>query len=67
MGKTSSTGIRQLGLHIALATCSLFMITPFIWQILTAFKSVPESRAVPPVFQVSYILRGSNISSALYR
>ena len=49
MGKTSSTGIRQLGLHIALATCSLFMITPFIWQILTAFKSVPESRAVPPV------------------
>ena len=49
MGKTSSTGIRQLGLHIALATCSLFMITPFIWQIMTAFKSVPESRAVPPV------------------
>jgi len=25
------------------------MVVPFVWQILTAFKSVPESRAVPPV------------------
>lgn len=49
MGKTSSRGIRQLWLHVVLATCSLFMVTPFIWQVLTAFKSVPESRAVPPV------------------
>jgi multiple sugar transport system permease protein len=26
------------------------MVFPFLWQILTAFKTITESRAVPPVF-----------------
>lgn len=31
------------------------MVFPFVWQLLTAFKTIPESRAVPPVFLPSSI------------
>jgi multiple sugar transport system permease protein len=34
--------------HLILIVCSAVMVVPFVWQILTAFKTVPESRAVPP-------------------
>lgn len=51
----SRRGVRRRGpsqwyLHLILSVLALAMIFPFIWQILTAFKSVAEARAVPPVF-----------------
>ncbi|MEN3615245.1 carbohydrate ABC transporter permease [Plantactinospora sp. ZYX-F-223] len=36
--------------HVLLALAAAVMVFPFVWQVLTAFKTVPESRAVPPVF-----------------
>lgn len=39
----------QWPLHLVLIVCASLMVLPFVWQVLTAFKSVSESRAVPPV------------------
>ncbi|WEK61668.1 MAG: carbohydrate ABC transporter permease [Candidatus Microbacterium colombiense] len=39
----------QWSLHLVLIMCASLMVLPFVWQLLTAFKSVSESRAVPPV------------------
>ncbi|GGM36638.1 carbohydrate ABC transporter permease [Microbacterium saperdae] len=39
----------QWPLHLVLIVCASLMVLPFVWQLLTAFKSVAESRAVPPV------------------
>lgn len=35
--------------HVVLIVASIAMVVPFVWQVLTAFKTVPESRAAPPV------------------
>lgn len=40
----------QWPLHAILSLSAAVMVFPFLWQILTAFKTVAESRAVPPVF-----------------
>lgn len=40
----------QWVIHAILIAGAAVMISPFIWQILTMFKTLPESRAVPPVF-----------------
>ncbi|WP_144793750.1 carbohydrate ABC transporter permease [Microbacterium paludicola] len=40
----------QWPLHVILSVCAAVMVFPFVWQLLTAFKTVSESRAVPPVF-----------------
>lgn len=40
---------RQLGLHLTLSVFALLMVAPFLWQVLTTFKTVAESRAVPPI------------------
>ena len=40
---------RQWPLHLALVLGSAIMVTPFIWQVLTTLKTIPETRAVPPV------------------
>lgn len=40
----------QWYLHAVLIACAALMVFPFLWQILTAFKTITESRAVPPVF-----------------
>ena len=34
--------------YAALIAGSVIMIFPFVWMILTSFKTVPESMAVPP-------------------
>lgn len=39
----------QWPLHLVLIVCASLMVLPFVWQLLTVFKSVAESRAVPPV------------------
>jgi multiple sugar transport system permease protein len=39
---------RQWPLHLVLVIGLIVMVTPFVWQILTTLKTVPESRAVPP-------------------
>lgn len=39
----------QWPLHVILIACAALMVLPFVWQLLTAFKTVAESRAVPPV------------------
>lgn len=39
----------QWPLHVFLIACAALMVLPFVWQLLTAFKTVAESRAVPPV------------------
>jgi len=56
-GSTATTGAArtprrrrsQWPIHLILIVCAAAMVLPFVWQILTAFKTVPESRAVPPV------------------
>jgi multiple sugar transport system permease protein len=40
---------RDFAAHAVLMLGAAAMVFPFIWQILTTFKTVPESRAVPPV------------------
>ncbi|NYF16021.1 multiple sugar transport system permease protein [Microbacterium sp. AK009] len=40
----------QWRIHAILTVCAAAMVFPFVWQILTAFKTIQESRAVPPVF-----------------
>jgi multiple sugar transport system permease protein len=35
-------------IHIILVICSITMLVPFVWMILTAFKSVTESTSVDP-------------------
>ncbi|MDQ1550163.1 MAG: multiple sugar transport system permease protein [Microbacteriaceae bacterium] len=39
---------RQWPIHLVLVLGLVIMVGPFIWQILTTFKTVTESRAVPP-------------------
>lgn len=39
-----------LATHAVLVAGALFMVFPFVWQALTAFKSMPESVQVPPTF-----------------
>ncbi|WP_030142978.1 carbohydrate ABC transporter permease [Mycetocola saprophilus] len=34
--------------HTALILGAFVMVAPFIWQLLTSMKTIPESRAVPP-------------------
>lgn len=36
--------------HALLALGALVMVFPFVWQALTAFKTMPESVQVPPTF-----------------
>ena len=40
--------ITQIVIHAILILFSIIMITPFVWMILTAFKSVTESTSVNP-------------------
>jgi multiple sugar transport system permease protein len=35
--------------HAILIVAAALMVVPFVWQILTSFKTIPESRAVPPI------------------
>ena len=43
---------RQSGLFVTvvLAVCSLVMVSPFLWELLTSMKSLAEATRVPPVF-----------------
>ena len=34
--------------HTVLVMGAVAMIGPFVWQLLTAFKSLPETTTVPP-------------------
>ena len=40
----------RLLLHIVLVIASIIMIFPFVWMILTSFKSQGESLLIPPTF-----------------
>ena len=48
--RTSARGTRggAIGTHAVLVLGAIAMIGPFVWQILTAFKSQPETTTVPP-------------------
>jgi len=48
--RTSARGTRggAIGTHAVLVMGAIAMIGPFVWQILTAFKSQPETTSVPP-------------------
>lgn len=35
--------------HAILIVAAALMVVPFVWQILTSFKTIPESRTVPPI------------------
>jgi multiple sugar transport system permease protein len=37
-------------IHLVLGLGALVMVFPFLWEFLTTFKTVPESRSVPPTF-----------------
>ncbi|KAF4407455.1 MULTISPECIES: carbohydrate ABC transporter permease [Streptomyces] len=39
-----------LATHAVLSLGALVMLFPFVWQLLTAFKTMPESVRVPPTF-----------------
>lgn len=41
--------------HILLIIGALFMTGPFVWTMLTSFKTLPESISVPPtIFPKNY-------------
>ncbi|MGO1413091.1 MAG: carbohydrate ABC transporter permease [Microbacterium gubbeenense] len=48
--RAGRSGRSQWLIHTILGLGALVMVFPFIWQLITAFKTLPESRAVPPVF-----------------
>ena len=50
--------------YAALIAGSVIMIFPFVWMILTSFKTVPESMAVPPTIFPKQIT-SANIKEAL--
>lgn len=39
---------KKILIHIALILGTLFMVIPFVWMVLTSFKTLPESIRVPP-------------------
>ena len=41
-------GNKKILIHIALILGTLFMVIPFVWMVLTSFKTLPESIQVPP-------------------
>lgn len=47
----------NLLIHIVLIIGAIIMILPFIWMILTSFKTLGESTQIPPkIFQIHYNL-----------
>ena len=41
--------VRQsVGIHVILIVFSIVMLVPFLWMILTSFKTVSESTSVDP-------------------
>ncbi|WP_338147944.1 carbohydrate ABC transporter permease [Flintibacter muris] len=50
--------------YVVLIVAALIMVFPFIWMILTSFKTVAESNAVPPVIFPS-AFRWSNFTEAM--
>lgn len=50
--------------YAALIAGSVIMIFPFVWMILTSFKTVPESMAVPPTILPKQVTAG-NFKEAL--
>ena len=50
--------------YVVLIVAALIMVFPFIWMILTSFKTVAESDAVPPVIFPS-AFRWSNFTEAM--
>ena len=47
-GSARGTRAGSIGTHAVLVLGAFAMIAPFVWQILTAFKSQPETTTVPP-------------------
>jgi len=47
--RTKARKPRTWMLHLVLILGAAIMVTPFVWQVLTTLKTIPESRAVPPV------------------
>ncbi|HEX5498420.1 MAG TPA: hypothetical protein VFX03_04300, partial [Thermomicrobiales bacterium] len=43
-------GPRQWPLHLIVSFGALLMIFPFIWMVLTSFKNMRQTLAVPPTF-----------------
>ena len=50
--------------YFALILGSIIMIFPFVWMILTSFKTIPESLAIPPSIFPKQIIT-SNFSDAM--
>lgn len=42
--------ISHFGLHVILISFSILMLLPFLWMLLTSFKTFGESIQIPPVF-----------------
>jgi multiple sugar transport system permease protein len=49
-GVTARRGPRQWPLHLLVAGGALLMVFPFVWMILTSFKTMQQTLAVPPTF-----------------
>ncbi|HTJ67122.1 MAG TPA: carbohydrate ABC transporter permease [Actinospica sp.] len=54
--------IGSVGAHTFLIAASVLMAGPFLWELLTSFKSLTESAAVPPTFLPS-VWHWSNYSN----
>ena len=49
--------IEKISIHVILILVSITMLVPFLWMILTAFKTVTESTSVNPL--LSFRVNGS--------
>jgi len=63
MEKSSHTRLTVLT-YAALILGSLIMIFPFVWMILTSFKTVPESMQIPPTILPEQVM-GDNFANAV--
>lgn len=61
-----TTSRHLLLVHLVLAAGALIMVGPFVWQILTSFKTLAESNQVPPTF-VPETLRWQNYTEVFDR
>lgn len=48
-GFSKKRNVRKLGVHIILLLGVAIVVTPFLWMILTSFKSMGEAMQIPPV------------------
>ncbi len=58
---------KTIGVHVILIMGALFMVVPFLWMILTSFKSITESTQIDPFLIFPSVWRTEAFTSVIQR